>query len=566
VEQKILIIFASSIPIFSILAKEVEETNFYFSSVVVGIFVTISGLWFLLKKKTIEIIAFDLIIFAVLIYAVALQYYQHQCIWNIVFFKNIFLTCIMFVICRNIFNNQIKFSLNSIIYCLIIINIINYYKIIDHISHNKDFLLYINETFGSSGIYAIFLAFTYVLCYRQILNGRNLKYEKIVFLLIGIVNIYLSIILKSRTALLIILFFSIMPFIQNRFKCLKGKIYTVTFAFFIIIIIGISILYKGQSSEGRLLILKISTNILHDYFPLGSGLNTFPSIYPQYQASFHQKGNMSESEILRADSTSFAFNEPIQMACELGFVGVLLTGIVFGKILMENGKKKKNVKAAMLSILFASMFYYVFHSTLIVLFFVLCLSFLFSGEKPILYIPLPVNWIFLPMLLIGALSISFSNLSKYSSVKTLNILLTLNNNDMSRYRNLEDKLEDNRYFLYHYALKLYRNDMFQESLEKLLLLDKYAIRYESEILKGDAYAECNEITNAEKYYINAINICPGKFNARYKLLNLYKEVQEKEKALNVASGIIKLPEKVPSAVTLAIKMEAESYIHKNKNQ
>jgi lipopolysaccharide biosynthesis regulator YciM len=88
--------------------------------------------------------------------------------------------------------------------------------------------------------------------------------------------------------------------------------------------------------------------------------------------------------------------------------------------------------------------------------------------------------------------------------------------------------------------------------------------YESEILKGDAYDECNELEKSEKYYTNAINICPCKFNARYKLLNLYKKIHEDKKALDVASEIIKLPEKIPSTVTLAIKMEAETYIHKNQ--
>jgi hypothetical protein len=561
--QKILIIFASSVPVFSILSKEIEETNFYLSSMILGFFVTISGVWILLKKRTIEITVLDTIMLNVLIYSIVLQYYQHQCIWNFLFFKNVFLFFIAFIICRNIFSDHVKFSLNSIIYCIVIINIINYYKIINYILHNKDFLIYINETFGSSGIYAIFLAFTYVLCYGKILNER-LKYERVIFILIGIINIYLSIILNSRTAILIILFFSIMPFIKNKFSNLKWKIYTITSVFFVIIIIGVSFLYKVQSSEGRLLILKISANILHDYSPLGAGLNTFSSIYPQYQGSFYQKKYMSEVEILRADNTFFAFNEAIQIGCELGFIGILLMGIIFVKILMENDNRKKTLKIAVLSILFASMFYYVFHTTLIVLLFLLCLSCLFSGEKPILCISLPAMRIFLPMLLVGALYMSFLNLSKYSAVKKLDILLSLNNNDLSLYQSLEDKLGDNKYFLYHHAFVLFRNDLIRESLKTLSLLDRYIIMYESEILKGDAYAECNEITNAEKYYTNAMNICPGKFNARYKLLNLYREIQENEKALNIAFEIIKLPEKIPSAVTLAIKMEAESYINKNK--
>jgi hypothetical protein len=210
---------------------------------------------FLLKFKTIEITIFDIILFGVLIYAILLQYYQYQCVWNIILFINIFLYYFAFIICRNAFKEHIELSLQSIIGCLIIINIISYYKIIDCILHNKDFLVYINETFGSSGIYAIFLSFTYVLCYMRILE-RGRKQERIFFLFTGIANIYLSVILKSRTALLIIFFFSIIPIIQNRLKYLRWKVHLVFSIVFITAIVGTSYMYKKQSSEGRLLIFR----------------------------------------------------------------------------------------------------------------------------------------------------------------------------------------------------------------------------------------------------------------------------------------------------------------------
>ncbi|GHT75486.1 hypothetical protein AGMMS50262_10930 [Bacteroidia bacterium] len=321
---------------------------------------------------------------------------------------------------------------------------------------------------------------------------------------------------------------------------------------------------KKQSSEGRFLILKVSTNILYDHFPLGAGLNSFPFIYPQYQASFYEKGNMSESEILRADSTSFAFNEFLQTACELGFVGVLLIGTILGKVLIANDNENKPAKFAVLSILFSSVFYYAFHSTLILLFTLLILSLLFSGDKNFHFQPI-INRVFYIFLLTSTLFISRSNLSKYSAVKTLDKLLIVNNNDIYQYKKLEHKLSDNTYFLYHYSVKLFMNSMPQKSLKILSLLDKYKIWYESEILKGNIYVESSDLDKAKECYANAINICPGKFNARYKLLNVYRNMSEKEKALNVALEIIKLPEKVPSATTLAIKMEAESYINEYKN-
>jgi hypothetical protein len=274
--------------------------------------------------------------------------------------------------------------------------------------------------------------------------------------------------------------------------------------------------------------------------------------------------NMSDSEIQRADNTFYVFNESLQTACELGIIGIFLTGNIFRKIIINKNNEKKSVRFAMISILFASMFYFVFHSTLISLVTLLCLSFLFSDGKVFFCLSPPVSRIFFSLLLVGSLSVSFFNLSKYSAIKTLNILLTLDNNDLNLYKDLENKLNDNCYFLYNYAFRLFKSGLPTESLKTLSLLDRYAIRYETEILKGDAYEGDTEM--AEKFYTNALNICPGKFSARHKLLNLYKSRNEKEKALNVAFGIIKLPEKIPSAITLAIKMDAEAYIHENKNQ
>lgn len=564
--QKGLIIISTSVLFFSTLTTEANYANYYLVCASLSIFVAISALCFLTKKITFEISLVDLLLPILSLYTLVQHYFYNINSSNVTLYKSLFLYSVTFSICRNLFKKQTDFSYIAIIYSLVFVNIWQYCQITIGFVKQKDLLVHIQNTFGNTGSFAIFLSVGFVVCLFSLFDNKFQLFEKVLLVTICLANVLLIIFLRSRTALLIVALFSMYPimltFLQN--KRIKHRWIITCVAAILVLVVAFS--FKVQSSLGRLLIWKVSINMLYNYFPFGSGLNTFPSEYPHFQADYYNQGKMSEKEILLADNTVTAFNEPLQVACELGLVGLCIISFILWKLLKIKNNKHKTIKFATLSLFFASLFYYSFHSTILLLLLLLLSSFLLAdNKKPLFTITGYWTKMLFCTILIFAIMAFYTFHLKYIAIKKFTNLQVYNSEIFNEYIALNKHLSDNPVFLYVYANELYKNNKPKDALEKLSLLSRQITWYKSELLIGDSYVKINEQAKAKKYYESAVSICPGKFNARHKLLNFYISNGSHEAAIKTATDIVNLSEKIPSAVTLAIKLEAESYLKTSNN-
>src|SRR5690606_16324636 len=87
--------------------------------------------------------------------------------------------------------------------------------------------------------------------------------------------------------------------------------------------------FKKGSSDGRLFIWNISTQIVKDNPLMGVGFDRFKAHYMDYQAAYFI-GEKGASESLVADNSYYAFNEFLQFTVEEGGIGtILLLGAIF---------------------------------------------------------------------------------------------------------------------------------------------------------------------------------------------------------------------------------------------
>lgn len=97
-----------------------------------------------------------------------------------------------------------------------------------------------------------------------------------------------------------------------------------------VLIIALASLYlmKKDSADGRILIYKVTANMIAESPVLGWGWDGFPRMYNNFQAIYFGTGQGSEREKYLADNVTFGFNEVLEFTAEMGIIGLLLASAV----------------------------------------------------------------------------------------------------------------------------------------------------------------------------------------------------------------------------------------------
>src|SRR5690606_471920 len=143
---------------------------------------------------------------------------------------------------------------------------------------------------------------------------------------------------RSRAAWLSVIVSSAI-LIEYRYHILKRTLTKVTkikkliLVTMSVVIIGVGLSgvyhFKKGSSEGRLFIWHVSTEIIKDNPLTGVGFDRFKAHYMNYQAAYFMEATDAD-ESLVADNSYYAFNEFLQFIVEEGWLGgLMLMGLVY---------------------------------------------------------------------------------------------------------------------------------------------------------------------------------------------------------------------------------------------
>ena len=386
---------------------------------------------------------------------------------------------------------------------------------------------------------------------------------------VSILGLITALYLQSRAFTFGFVFAIVLVYILSQKKPFKFIIIGIAGLF--ALLMAMTFLFKTGSSEGRLLIYKISFGIFKDNWFAGIGLGNFKQLYLPQQANYFALGNYTKKELLLADNTHYAFNDYWQFIIETGLVGIIVIIIAFYvlyRIIRRSLYTKShlvikfNVLSILMAILTAAFFTHVFERAIFQVTIILCLSVLcfFNFKKSTLSIAL----FFVTLCFLSA--IGFNSFNAYrinENYKTaLNLYIAGFLKDSRTELQKISPIQDNkRAVLYMQILMASNKAKNEKSIIDILKRYPNANSYR---LLGDYYKVLGRFIDSESAYVTAINIVPNRFLPRRDLLNLYLLQNRQTKAEEVAKEILSLDIKVNSYQVMQIRAEAIDFL-KNRN-
>jgi len=378
-----------------------------------------------------------------------------------------------------------------------------------------------------------------------------------------------------------------------------------------VIILGISAsgLYflKKDSADGRLLIWKVTINMIKEKPITGFGFDQFKSHYMDYQAAYF-KQNPDSVEAMVAGDTNYTFNELLQQTVELGIVGlfiiVLILIIAFQSPKIQDPKcealppqpfKQENgifiehgqinnmsqlitvSKAGIISIFVFSLFSYpaqILPIKLNLVFYLAVLSVESPGRKFVLAENTNRKTLFTVLKTIFAvvsiviLCFVFVHIQKlkiaYTNWESAYQVYQMGAYDMclEDYEKAYPVLINNGSFLTNYGKALSMAERHAKAANVLLQADLYYPNTVVSTALGDSYKKLGQTFNAEQAYMHACHMIPSRFYPKYLLAKLYIESGQKENAVKIAKELIEKEVKTESTAISEILEEMKLIIYK----
>ncbi|MDQ6610490.1 MAG: O-antigen ligase family protein, partial [Bacteroidota bacterium] len=289
--------------------------------------------------------------------------------------------------------------------------------------------------------------------------------------------------------------------------------------------------YKQGSSNGRLLIYKVSAGMLKDHWIFGIGSGQFKVQYNQSQAAYFATHSIDSKEALLADTTFYAFNDFFQFIIENGLPGFLiLVAVMF--VLVQQIKqtvlKPENKHlfiastASFICIVTGSLFSYPLQIFPIVFQAVVCLSIIGSfpsgsGLKIDFLKNVKIPGIVL--LLIGVcLCIQFYFYFQFSrkSLQAFELGRSgFKQRAIEKYKELNDAIIKDGNVLYLYAQQLYYSNQPGYAAQVLSNAKNYYCSNNVYKLSAEIENELKHYSQAEKDYQTAVYMVPNRMLSRY---------------------------------------------------
>jgi O-antigen ligase len=327
---------------------------------------------------------------------------------------------------------------------------------------------------------------------------------------------------------------------------------------------------KPASAKGRLLIWKISTQMIAHKPLWGFGRDGFEAKYMHYQAAYFRSNKASPEEKYLAGNNYLAYNEPIRIAVEYGIVGALLYSLYWFFIFFRT-KHGCVVAAACKSSLIAGfifgLFSYpnqVFSLQLITVIAVACL--LNRQKRNGIVHQLHPVW---QKAIVFLLSSAFlaATFKQYALCHQAQQFMQSRHKiekleRFSRMEKLADKMQGNTWFMFACCslLQQERGQCDSLLLETLTTLQSIHPQNDWFIIQGDCYLRTKRYKEAEVSYWQAHYMAPSMQRARTKIALLYHTAGRKKDAQQLAKEILGEPVKIYGFETYRLHQELELMI------
>ncbi|MCL2502375.1 MAG: O-antigen ligase family protein [Bacteroidales bacterium] len=321
---------------------------------------------------------------------------------------------------------------------------------------------------------------------------------------------------------------------------------------------------KKASADGRLLIWKVSAQVMAQKPVFGSGLGSFFGAYHAGSAAYFAEHPESPS-IPIADVPEYSFNEYLQTGVETGMVGMLLLLSILFLALYRLIRAKSLFAYGLIVVMIFAIFSFPFSQLPFPILLVVFIAAAGCPSSGAAGRAVPVA--FCTVLVIIGLGLSGMYREKIEAAEAWKQARMLYR--MQHYREagresaaLYPLLKDNPRFLFEYGHALNRTERFAQSnaiLREGAQLSSDPMFYN---VMGNNYKGLGDYERAAQMYRYAFNILPNRIYPLYLLMKLYADTGQEEKAGEMAQKVVDFPPKIDSPAVRDMKREAMELIRR----
>ena len=313
--------------------------------------------------------------------------------------------------------------------------------------------------------------------------------------------------------------------------------------------------YKKDSADGRILIWKISLEMVKDKPILGYGFDGFRKNYMNYQAAYLQEKQLPETINNLADDNHHAFNEFLRIIIEQGIIGVIILFIFLTTIGYTIYKYKlyidtvsRTIISCLTALLFFSFFSYplsTFHINALIVILLAGLA-CSSQDTPIWKLQIRSISLIIPYSIIFFISSVY--LFSYSKANSdwLNTLKGVYTND-NILEEARKKLSGNPYFLSTYGKYLNKKKRYSKAASILSQSIKDYPSYYTVMELGISYKAQKKYTEAMHCFVKAMHMIPHKIKPLYFMMELYYDQKDYKSAIQLSNRILCKQPKIRSS-------------------
>ncbi|MDR2126874.1 MAG: O-antigen ligase family protein [Prevotellaceae bacterium] len=513
------------------------------------------------KRILISISIIDISVLAFFVYSVFHSFFViHLQVSEILVYKWFAIFCV-YVLCRiAAYKNILMYAIVLSGFIQSIIAALQKLYIID--SHNIFFD--VTGTFNNPGILGGYVAVAFIIAVCLLKNAiKNRSHIKTIFLTVSVLFLFAAVIFSDSRAAFTAVSVGIAMFYFHKIRHVFIRHKIIFSAIFCVFLIFTGVLlfnYRQGSANSRLLIWRVSVEMIADKPLFGRGIASFDSNYMHCQAAYFDK-NPDSKFIPVADNVAYAYNEFIHIAVETGITGLLFLLSVFYSAF--SSKKQRLQKVALVALLVFSMFSYPAEIFPLLLLFPAIIG--CFNTKPFRK-EIRLRHGILLIAGIALLSIIYLNIRSelYFGKAAAELVQTRENKEQLKEYICKyyKRLKYNPEFCRIYAIWINENISENEIFNVLELFPTS----ESYCLFGERYVQKALYGKAEQCFKTAASMTPNRILPNYGLFKLYQKLGNEKEAILMANKILNQHIKIDNTQTVRILFEIENWLNRIKTK
>lgn len=327
--------------------------------------------------------------------------------------------------------------------------------------------------------------------------------------------------------------------------------------------------FKADSANGRLLMWRVSMDMVKDRPLFGFGAHGFTAHYMQYQAQYLAL-NPESPFLLLADNVNNPFNEYLLVLVNFGLAGfavlLVLLFLLVRRLLCLAIPCRILLLSLTAAIMVWSFFSYPFSNPFIwAVSATIVLAALFGGSckrRARLAVPLSISSV-------AGIVIAVCHFvpEREWQIVSQRSLMGETEAVLPQFRSLHSSLDGNARFLYNFGAELHFSGHYEESLNILQECSTFLNDYDVQMLMADCHQNMGDTLAAIDCYAYAGRMVPCKFQPQYQIMNLYLTLGDSLNAVNTAETILAKDVKVDRSKTVQrILREAGEVLENHGNQ